>query len=132
MKILVATNKYDTQYFRFDTEEEKTASALKLFKLNDDLSYYDGIPDEAEQAELSKSIETTELEIENAIKADISDSYIKKLRERVRSNKQELKDGKIEAGLYARAKAGDAKAALDLIKLRKDAEYENWDVKEVQ
>lgn len=131
MKILVATNKYDTEYYLYDTPEQQALAALNLFKTNDGLSYYQDIS-EPDLVAMEKQIEELTLEIDKSVKADISDSYIAKLRTKLSAYQRQVKEDKVQSELYVKALAGDAQAAFKLIKLRKDAEYEGWEVKEVK
>lgn len=132
MKILVAKNKYGEDYYRFTTPHEQAASALALFKANDGLSYYTGIEDDSEIKSMESEVESLTAEIAKAEANDISPAYVTKLKSKRVSYTKQVKEDKIQHDLYVKAKAGDSSAALKLITLRQDAEYEGWEVKEVR
>lgn len=132
MKILVAESQHEDTYFRFDTPDEQKATALALFQQNDDQEFYFGINDPEDFANDKWKIQELGEEIGKAEAAGISVVYINKLKDRKKRMEQDLKDFEIEHGLYLRAKSGDATAAWDLIKLRKNAEYEGFKIVEVK
>lgn len=134
MKIIVAKNKHSTEYFKFTTEEEQKASVLKLFELNDNMSYYCQLDQEGIDyinAELEgvkhevKCLEGVTLGMTTQLHLDT----LKKKRDRLEKS---LSEQKKEVDLYSKAKAGDPKAAYTLLKLRQDHEYERFEIEEVQ
>lgn len=131
MKILVAHHKHGDSYFHFDTPSEAAVSALKLFKLNEEQSFYIGL--DAEELENDKK-EVARLvdEVERAKLAGVSETYITKLYKQLSELRRAFSGKQLAFTLYLKAKKGDSAAALALLKLRRDAEYENWSVKEVE
>lgn len=132
MKILVAEGHHEDTYFRFSTPEEQKATALALFEQNDENEYYFGISDPKEFDNDKWKIQELDEEIKKAEAAGISVVYINKLKDRKKRMEQDVKDFEIEHGLYVRAKSGDATAAWDLIRLRKNAESEGFKIVDVK
>ena len=132
MKILVANQKHGDEYYKYSTPEEQAASVLKLFKSNDDQSYYCELEDDSEIESMKKQVSELTTEIDKAVAGDISPAYIEKLKTKRLSYERQIKEDSVQIDLYKKAKAGDSAAAAKLLKLRQDAEYEGYRVAEVE
>lgn len=132
MKILVAEGQHEASYFRFTSPEEQLVSALALFKQNDESEFYYDIFDGSEFDDEAKKIQELGAEIVRAEAAEISAEYVDKLKKRKRSMELDLKENRMQHDLYVKAKSGDPHAAMKLLKLRQDAEYEGFKIVEVK
>ena len=134
MKILVAKNKHDTDYYKFGTEEEQKAAALALFQANDDMSYYYNLDADclAENEEELKEVNAELTKFDSTEVGLLSKMHVDGLKNKKKRLERTIDEDKKQVELYTKAKAGDAKAAWTLLKLRKDHEYEGFEIREAR
>jgi hypothetical protein len=135
-KILVATNKHETNYFAFTTKEEQESAALKVFETNNGLEYYYDLEDDGELDELVDDLKKAHKEWDSLSKIDGPSGKIldvmRDLKEVIARLPKEIRERREQIALYQMAKRGDAQAAMKLISLRKHYEYESIEVEDLK
>jgi protein subunit release factor A len=135
MKVLrYANRKVDAYYWDASTKEKEKAAFRRLFEILDGgWKVYSDL-DEKEIAVL-----TADLSNMKKVVAKLSDPDVSELvecdldakRAKIDHLEDRLKDLKRETGLYRLAKKGDDEALRELLEIRSDGEYEEWELADV-
>ncbi len=134
-KILIWHDKYGDVYF--DASENELKAFLAMFKRIDKAGYYCDISHpEKEIKELEGTIKEWkdhEEEMKNGTYPEkFSHVKLKDIPTFLKSNQEEIARLKDQNSWYKKAKRGNAQAALTLLGIRYEYEYENWTLDDVE
>lgn len=121
-RVLCWEGKHSNEYWLADTPERFKAAFLAMFELLDQNEYYYELSGE----DTYNSDELVKLKKKVALLSGDPDLIDNKEVELIARLERDLEKEKGDQVLYQKAKAGDWKAAWDLISRRGDYEYEGW------
>lgn len=133
MKVLKYKGKHADEYWDASTEAKEKAAFRKLFKTIEEFECYSvyGPVDQAKITELQGKI----AEVETALKEKkVLAGLITAAENNIKYMKNELRQelfAQEQYDLYQKAKAGDEKAMMRLLRSHRDYEYEGWEMIEV-
>ena len=127
--VLVHKHKHDTDYYDASTPEAMTKGLKAIFKANDSMEYYYDLKDSQEHIDYCEKEMAKKTDLIEVYKKHGDEYTAKRLEESMEEQKRHLKEHKIQADLYSKAKKGSEEAILDLLEMRDGYEYEGFDFK---